>query len=78
METRRATRADLEDIAALLEASSLPPLPHDSYPSNVLVVLDCRHPHDAIQFQVDRREVISNGRRAAGTSRETWVASPPD
>lgn len=39
-----------------------------------LVVLDCRHPHDAIQFQVDRRHVISNGRRVAGTTRETWVA----
>ncbi|MFN8518836.1 MAG: amidohydrolase family protein [Chloroflexota bacterium] len=41
-----------------------------------LVVLDCRHPHDAIQFQVDRRHVISGGRRVAGTTRETWVASP--
>ncbi len=39
-----------------------------------LVVLDCRHPHDAIQFQVDRRHVITNGRRVAGTTRETWVA----
>lgn len=39
-----------------------------------LVVLDARHPHDAIQFQVDRRHVISGGRRVAGTTRETWVA----
>lgn len=42
-----------------------------------LVVLDCKHPREALQFQVDRREVIANGRRAAGTTRKTWVATPP-
>src|SRR5436309_6284811 len=39
-----------------------------------LVVLDCSHPRDAIQYQVDRLHVITNGRRVAGTKRERWVA----
>lgn len=41
-----------------------------------LVVLDCAHPREAIQFQVDRLHVFSGGRRVAGTKRERWVASP--
>lgn len=41
-----------------------------------LVVLDCTHPRDAIQFQVDRLHVITNGRRAAQAKRERWVAEP--
>lgn len=40
-----------------------------------LVVLDCRHPREALQYQVDRREVIANGKRAAGTTRTKWVAT---
>jgi cytosine deaminase len=43
-----------------------------------LVVLDCAHPRDAIQFQVDRLHVITNGRRVAGTKRDRWVADPLD
>jgi cytosine/creatinine deaminase len=43
-----------------------------------LVVLDCMHPRDAIQFQVDRLHVITNGQRVAGTQRSRWVASPDD
>ena len=39
-----------------------------------LVVLDCRHPREAIQFQVDRLHVITNGQRVAGTKREQWIA----
>lgn len=41
-----------------------------------LVVLDCAHPRDAIQFQVDRLHVISGGRLVAGTHRERWTAEP--
>jgi len=41
-----------------------------------LVVLDCTHPREAIQFQVDRLHVITNGRRVAGTKRERWLAEP--
>ena len=41
-----------------------------------LVVLDCAHPREAIQFQVDRLHVITNGRRVAGTKRESWLAEP--
>lgn len=41
-----------------------------------LVVLDCAHPREAIQFQVDRLHVITNGRRVAGTHRERWLAEP--
>jgi cytosine deaminase len=41
-----------------------------------LVVLDCTHPRDAIQFQVDRLHVITNGQRAAQAKRERWVAEP--
>jgi cytosine deaminase len=39
-----------------------------------MVVLDCAHPRDAIQFQVDRLHVITNGQRVAGTKRERWLA----
>lgn len=41
-----------------------------------LVVLDCCHPREAIQFQVDRLHVISGGRRVGGTKRERWLAEP--
>jgi len=41
-----------------------------------LVVLDCTHPREAIQFQVDRLHVITGGRRVAGTTRQRWVAEP--
>jgi cytosine deaminase len=41
-----------------------------------LVVLDCAHPRTAIQFQVDRRHVVTNGRRVAGTTHERWTAEP--
>ena len=43
-----------------------------------VVVLDCAHPRDAIQFQVDRVHVITNGRPVAGTKRERWVGSPEE
>jgi cytosine/creatinine deaminase len=43
-----------------------------------LVVLDCSHPRDAIQFQADRLHVITNGHRVAGTKRERWVAAAAD
>jgi cytosine deaminase len=41
-----------------------------------LVVLDCAHPREAIQFQADRLHVITNGQRVAGTKRERWLAEP--
>ncbi|MGO9962714.1 MAG: amidohydrolase family protein [Acidimicrobiales bacterium] len=41
-----------------------------------LVVLDCTHPREAIQYRSDRLHVISNGRRVAGTKRERWLAEP--
>lgn len=40
-----------------------------------LVVLDCTHAREAIQFQSDRLHVISAGKRVAGTTRESWVAA---
>ncbi len=43
-----------------------------------LVVLDCAHPRDAIQYQVDRTHVVSGGRLVATTRRERWVARPAD
>jgi len=41
-----------------------------------LVVLDCAHPREAIQFQVDRLHIVTSGQRVAGTKRERWVAEP--
>lgn len=39
-----------------------------------LVVLDCRHPREAIQFQSERTDVVFQGRRVAGSHRNRWVA----
>ena len=71
----RATRDDLPAIAALLEAASLPPLPHGQFLSNVLVSVEDGALVGAIALEVVARlgllrsAVVAEGRRGSGQGR---------
>ena len=55
MDTRRATKRDLERIRSLLEESGLPPLPSNVPLSNVIVALNDHEPVGSIALEVRAR-----------------------